>query len=200
MVRILAVSDVHGSQTGLDSTKRFIDEHKPDVVVVAGDITHFGPASWAREFLDSFETQVLAVGGNCDTDDVVAEIMARESVNLIDRHVEMLGLNFYGLGHPPHITETNIEKNLDVLVTHVPPKGCNDNVGMGEHIGNAQLRQLVLEISPRLVLSGHVHEARGICELGEAICVNPGPAMKGFGAVIDLDEKVGANLVNVGPL
>lgn len=196
MVRILAVADAHGSCNGLDFTKRFIDEHKPDVVVVAGDITHFGPPEWAEKFLDSFDLPLLAINGNCDPPGVIDVIRNRSEKDLVDCSKEMAGLRFVGLGYPSNMDFDSLHgQKIDVLVSHVPPKGCNDAVPSGQQIGDFFLRDFVLKNSPRVVLSGHVHESRGIGDLEGTVCVNPGPVQNGFGAIIDIAENVEARLI-----
>ena len=70
-MRILAVSDIHGSDSGHAAIKKFINTHQPDILVIAGDITHFGPGEWARKMLNSIQIPVIAVNGNCDTGDVI---------------------------------------------------------------------------------------------------------------------------------
>jgi Icc-related predicted phosphoesterase len=200
MVRLLTVTDIHGSSHGLDTIHKLIAEHEPDIVIVCGDITHFGPVEWARKFLESIKLPLLTVNGNCDIEDVEDVISARQDNNLINRSVNMTGLTFVGLGYPPdpHYKASEI-KEVDVLVSHVPPQGCNDRISGGNSIGDHFVREMVLNKSPRLVLSGHVHEARGICRLSDSICVNPGPAQEGFGAVIDIGEEVEARLVDCEP-
>jgi Icc-related predicted phosphoesterase len=41
-------------------------------------------------------------------------------------------------------------------------------------IGSAAVRQLIEEVQPVLSLHGHVHESRGIAQLGRTISINPG--------------------------
>jgi Icc-related predicted phosphoesterase len=200
MVKVLGVSDLHGNITGLDSTKRFIDEHNPDVVVVAGDITHFGPPEWAEMFLDSFDHRLLAINGNCDPPGVIDVIRERREKDLTDCSKEIVGLRFLGLGYPSNMDIGSLHgQKIDVLVSHVPPKGCNDAVPNGQHIGDFFLRDFVLKNSPRIVLSGHVHESRGICELAGSVCINPGPVKDGFGAVIEINGEVVARLIETKP-
>jgi Icc-related predicted phosphoesterase len=196
MVKLLATADVHGSQRGKETLKKFIEGHEPDVAVVAGDITHFGPPEWAEEFLDSFDIPLLAVNGNCDPPRVADVIRNFEDNDLMDKERELAGLTFVGLGYPlnPELGSL-ISSNIDVLVSHVPPKGCNDVIPVGGQIGDFFLREAILNAKPRLVLSGHVHECRGICELEGTVCVNPGPAMNGFGAVVDISDKIEAGLI-----
>lgn len=195
MVKILAISDLHGTEAGFKTTQSLLGKHKPDVLVLCGDITHFGPASWARKFLGSIEVPMLAVNGNCDTDDVSRVIASNEKANLLNLKKEMLGLKFVGLAYPPRLWFDESLGRIDVLVSHVPPLGCNDLIPGGGNIGDQQVRDIVMRYSPKLVLSGHVHEARGIAKLQECVCVNPGPAKNGYGAVIEIDVEVHAHLV-----
>jgi len=198
LVRILAIADVHGSANGLETAKNFIHEYEPDIVVVAGDITHFGPAEWAGHFLDSFDMNLLAVNGNCDPPGVIDIIKSREKIDLLDRTREAVGLRFTGRGYPSKIDFSLLKsEKSDVLVSHMPPKGCNDAVPGGEHIGDFFLRDFVLRTTPKLVISGHVHESRGICGLENTVCVNPGPVKDGLGAIVDVGEKIDAILIEL---
>ncbi len=193
LTRILAVSDIHGSRSGSLAVRDFINEYSPDLLIVCGDITHFGPASWARDFFNSIHIPVMAVNGNCDTNDVIALLGKDTDRNLMNRHRQFQKLEIVGLQHPLDDSFEFPEK-IDILVSHVPPKGCNDFIRAG-HIGDMWLNQVIEERKPRLLISGHVHESRGICTLGRTICLNPGPAKEGFGAIIDIGEDVTPKLV-----
>lgn len=197
MVRILAVADMHASSLGLSTCKRFVNEYEPEIMVVAGDITNFGPTEWAEKFLDAFELPLLAVNGNCDLDGVTSAIKSRDHNDMIDRRKEFLGLEFLGLGYPSGLDfDTLIGENIDVVVSHVPPRGCNDMV-LDQRIGDHYLRDFLRRLEPRLVISGHVHESRGICGLEGIVCVNPGPAKDGLGAIIDINDEIKARLIEI---
>jgi Icc-related predicted phosphoesterase len=197
VVRILAVADIHASSLGLSTCKTFVEEHEPEIMVVAGDITNFGPTEWAEKFLDAFKLPLLAVNGNCDLEGVTSVIKSRDNNDLIDRRKELLGLEFLGLGYPSSLEfDTFTGENIDVLVSHAPPRGCNDLVP-GQHIGDFYLRDFVREVKPRLVISGHVHESRGICGLEGTVCVNPGPAKDGLGAIVDINDEIAARLIEI---
>ena len=61
----------------------------------------------------------------------------------------------------------------DVLVTHNPPYGYFDHVSGLGHIGSPGIRDYLDEHSPRLVLSGHVHEDYGIALKNKTLLLNP---------------------------
>ncbi len=194
-MRILAAADIHGTQAGFLTIKKLAKEHEPDMIVIAGDITHFGPGEWAREFLDSMELPTVAVNGNCDTQYVV-DILAGHEHGLLDKFREIEGQIFLGLGYP-FFSGFEPEQEPKVLVSHVPPMGCNDTVPGPRSIGDKELKKLVLRLRPKLVISGHVHESPGIVKLEDITCVNPGPARDGRAAIIDIgDDKITARLLN----
>jgi hypothetical protein len=56
--------------------------------------------------------------------------------------------------HVPHDT--------DVLVTHGPPRGAGDRVRDGREAGSTALARRIAQLPDlRLVVTGHIHEARG---------------------------------------
>ena len=69
-MKILAVADIHGSQYRLNLILKNIERYSPDLIVVCGDITQFGPGELAKNFLDQIPIETLAVTGNIDSKDV----------------------------------------------------------------------------------------------------------------------------------
>ena len=53
-----------------------------------------------------------------------------------------------------------IPPDLDLLVTHGPPRGIGDRAVLGS-VGCDDLRAAVLAARPRAHVFGHIHEARG---------------------------------------
>jgi len=59
---------------------------------------------------------------------------------------------------------SRIPSDVDVLITHLPPRGIRDLAGRGptaRHWGGDALLAKVLELRPRVHLFGHVHECAG---------------------------------------
>lgn len=71
-----------------------------------------------------------------------------------------------------------ISSKADIVVTHGPAHGILDQVKMlgspnrGDHVGCKALRKKLEEIKPKLHISGHIHEGRGVQINGETTYVN----------------------------
>ncbi len=208
-MKILAISDIHGTLRGQEVALRYCEVHNPDLAVVTGDITQFGPPEDAKHFLDDLSRKVktFALPGNCDPFEVLGAIDASQAENLHLAKIEMHGLTFIGFGgsNPTpfntifELPEDEIFNGINdliefdkgsstVLVTHCPPKGYRDEVlGRGK-MGSEAIAQVVEKYKPRLVISGHIHEAYGVEELGATTTiVNPGAAKEGRAALIQLE-------------
>jgi Icc-related predicted phosphoesterase len=206
-MRILAMTDVHGSKHALDFISQFASRYEPDILCIAGDISHFGPVEWAGELMDQIDNQIgvpcLTVPGNCDPPETVEAIKESRVTGLHLKSEEVGGIKFVGLGGSsttpfPTLFEweddyaMQIDGLLDdssVLLSHNPPLGCLDSTHFVKNVGSKSLREMVDRRQPRLVICGHIHEARGIAELGRTRLVNPGMLAKGFAAVIDMEAK-----------
>ena len=206
-MRIVAITDVHGNGKNVLKLAGIVEGSDFDVLLIAGDITHFSGAETARKVLRPLiETGVpiLAVHGNCDGRDV-PELLDELGINLHDRRRELNGVGFVGIGGSNvtpfrtiwELTEDEIREILlrncrpgDVILSHVPPRDTKvDRVRLGLHVGSGALREFIEENRPSLVVTGHIHEARGVDEVGETVIVNPGPLFRGYYAVIEFDEK-----------
>jgi putative phosphoesterase len=201
-MKVLVASDIHGTKKGVETVARLSTQHKVDLIVVCGDITHFGPAYHAKDMLDNFEAPTFAIPGNCDPPETVTAIEESKAETLHRRCVKFKGEHFVGLGGAPQsphglpmeFSEERIFNFLDeimerraILVTHCPPKGRNDYT-RGTHLGSSAIADIVEKWRPKLVLSGHIHEARGVVKEEHTVFVNPGPAKNGFAALIHLGK------------
>jgi len=203
-MRIYAVADIHGSQYRLNIILEKISDLKPDLVVVCGDITQFGPADVAKYFLDQIPTDTIAVHGNIDPDNIGEGIFDSKAEYIHLKEVTIHGVRFIGIGGGLGVLDSNIlidaagkEKPLgellnssSVLVTHVPPYNTMDRVFIGQHAGNKDLRELIDEFHPRLVICGHIHENPGVMKVGNTTVVNCSIGKKSAGASIDLNTSI----------
>lgn len=205
MMRLLLFSDIHGSARALSWMEECIAEHAPDAVLIAGDLTHFGPPDFVDE-ISALPGRILAVNGNCDTREVVSRITASR-IDAIERlvnlgHLAVIGIGWH-VGSPalhrvPDRLIQQCEKGPEgrrIVLSHSPAFGFLDEPSPGHHIGSRALLEFVRVIDPELVITGHVHEASGIVQ-GRPTFVNPGPA-KNMGGFV---AEVGAEGTKVEPL
>ncbi|WP_297469559.1 metallophosphoesterase [Thermococcus sp.] len=205
-MKVLAVTDIHGNSKMVQELAELLESERPDIVLIAGDITHFSGAETARKILEpllKLDAPVLAVHGNCDGRDVPG-LLEELGIGLHDRRVEINGVGFIGIGGSNitpfntvwELTEDEIMKILernyrpgDVILSHVPPRDTKaDRIHSGLHVGSKALREFIEGNQPPLVVTGHIHEARSVDRVGKTVIVNPGPLFRGYYAVIELDE------------
>ncbi len=218
-MRLLVFSDIHGRTDAFGLIKDEFDE--ADLVVLTGDITHFGRTEQAQAILGrlrKFHQTILAVTGNCDYPEVETHFI-QEGISLHLRHTLAGGYDFTGIsGSLPCPGATPQEHTEDeytslfqeirksgadgipmVLAMHQPPANtvC-DRVKPGLHVGSFSVRQFIESAQPLLCLCGHIHEGIGIDRIGKTILVNPGPFRSGQYAKISLEGKeVFAEIRNV---
>lgn len=207
-MRILAASDVHAAT---DVLVGILDDAGPvDLVLLGGDLTHFGSPEDAQTVVrlaQSKGARTLAVAGNCDSPAIDVRL-AELGVSLFRRGVAVGPVGFIGLSSMPpwvrtmyHFSEGELADALEtghrqvasserlVVLSHAPPHGARvDRLWHGRHVGSTALRTFVDRVQPELVVCGHIHEARGIDQLGRATVVNCGPACKGYYALVDLPD------------
>ena len=197
MIKIAAISDMHGMLEGLDP-------RGCEICVIAGDFseqTGFGHGAmkaqrdwihdeffeWTGRFSD---TTFIVVAGNHDLclDPVMTSRYADDSWKiewpsnvkyLHDSGVEVSGLKFYGTPWVPIINYmwafegerdelkkqfSAIPENVDILVTHSPPRlpGYLGDVSLefgadSDKFGSSELADAIFEKKPRYVFCGHIH-------------------------------------------
>lgn len=208
-MKFLVISDVHGRERVIDWTNRVCSEIKADGIFVLGDITQFGPPEWAGKFLERLNVPSYAIPGNCDPPEVI-ECIERKATSLHGKKVKIAERTVVGLGgsnptifHTPfEMQEEEIEEKLKglmeegaVLVTHTPPFGINDIVPSGRHVGSTAVKNIVERFRPKIVLSGHVHEASGIVRKDGTLFMNPGAAKDARAGILEMGEECEARLL-----
>lgn len=205
-MRIIAAADIHGKQYRMNQFLEAIEEYSPDLAIVCGDITHFGPGELAKVLLDQIPIETMAIPGNIDTEEVFEYIDKSKAINLHLKKVKKEGQVFVGLGgsdtlpfhirRQPPVSEDDVKEKLQnimekkcVFVTHVPPYGVQDSVFLGMHAGSRWIREIIEKYKPRLHLCGHIHEDPGFSKLEETVVVNCSIGKYGRGALIDVDDN-----------
>ena len=176
-MRLVLISDTHGRHDQIAIPDG-------DVLLHAGDVTHFGRLADLEKVNAWFEQlphqHKLLVPGNHDFYFENQQSQARAVMSavdvLIDQAVEIDGVHFYGSPYQPvfHNMAFNIPRGTplaekwalippetDVLITHSPPYGILDQTVMRWQVGCKELRKAVDQLRPKLHLFGHIHEAYG---------------------------------------
>ncbi|MFW6037978.1 MAG: metallophosphoesterase family protein [Candidatus Saliniplasma sp.] len=200
-LKVLIISDIHGSYRSLNRINASIYKHELDSVVVCGDITHFGDKEEAVDILEKIDAElIMGVTGNCDPIDVEESFDIIGGVNLNLNIHSYKGYSFAGLAGHNHTKQDlsrfrDLAKSADIFVLHSPPYGYLDEASRGKHIGERELLEIISKYSPRLILSGHVHESRGIIQEEGTVYVNPGPAYEDNLAIVEIGEEIKAKLI-----
>ncbi len=216
-MKILIVADLHGDEKGVKDIEKLL-ERNYDVLIIAGDITQFGPATRAKDILDKLEdkeTRILSMPGNCDPENVLP-ILEERGVSFHLQTVELSDLTFVGLGGsnptpfgtPFELSEEEIKENLVsltqgiegkwILISHVPPYDTKADLTSADvHAGSKSVRQIIEEREPQLNICAHIHEARGTDNIGRTKIVNPGPISEGYAAEVEINENIEVNLIEL---
>jgi len=201
-MRIYAVADLHAKTERLSRIQEKIAALKPDVLVVAGDISaYFKPAAVIRH-LDRMAVPVFVVRGNSDfprVDDLVAK--STNITSLHRRTVQRKGFVFSGVNGtipvPFHsriaLREGGIVRQAaewiqgrSVVVAHPPPWGMLDGVFGKYHAGSRAVREIIQRYQPEVFICGHIHEDTGAAYMGRTLVVNCSVGKRDLGAVIDM--------------
>ena len=209
-MKLLATADIHGSQYRLNIILKNIEKYSPDLVIICGDITQFGPGEVAKNFLNQIPVNTLAIIGNIDTPEVDQAITDSKADNLDLKRIVKNDISFVGMGGaiPSPISKIvikdkdlkkPIEESIDektILVSHEPPYKTKDRVFFGHHSGSKELRELIEKCKPRLVLCGHIHEDPGITKLGKSIVLNCSMGKRTEGALIVINNEIDIKILD----
>jgi Icc-related predicted phosphoesterase len=189
MTRLVAVADLHGHLP--------LDLPAGDVLVIAGDVCpladHSVPfqADWLREVFYGWmealpHPEVVWIAGNHDfvCEDEAWRPQGRGAY-LFDEGTTAAGLSFHGTPWVPNLRgwafygddETRRAKaalipQVDVLISHGPPRGAGDRLAGGGEVGCRFLAERIEAAPPRLCLFGHIHEGYGLWERESTVLAN----------------------------
>lgn len=192
-MRIVCLSDTHGLH------KR-VKVPDGDILLHAGDFTHFGEPSEVDLFLDWLSGlphgHKVFVAGNHDfyverrNEHFIEQVRAMPALTYLqDSGAEIAGLRIWGSPVQPWFYDwafnrqrgAEIQEHWDlipadthVLITHGPPIGILDRNFKGVHTGCENLRDTIAKLGQlRLHVFGHMHPGGGQqCELDGCLFVN----------------------------
>lgn len=208
-MKILSLADIHGSQYRLNIVLKNIEKYTPDLIVICGDITQFGPADVAINILNQIKVKTLAIHGNIDSNEILKAIDYSKAINIHLKKEIVDNIPFIGIGG-----EIDVQYNLQikvnasfkpigeildkstVLVTHIPPYGLQDKIFLGLNSGSTDLKKIINKYNPRLVLCGHIHENPGFIKFKNTIIINCSIGKTGGGALIELNNKINVKMLD----
>jgi len=211
-MKLVCFGDVH---MALGAIARLEDElRSADVAIVTGDITNFGDPPDAFRVIDAVKQHcptVLAVTGNLDMPWVI-DALAADGISLHGCGRRLGNLGVFGCGGSnitPMDTPTELEEHelaavlerahADVadapqrlMICHTPPYDTRlDRLRNGTPVGSPAVRAFIERARPQLAVVGHIHEGRGIDQVGDTTVVNPGALREGGYVVVDYDDATG---------
>lgn len=198
---IYATSDIHMS--GIEG----ITDKESGTIVLAGDFMEKAKHAenmkeakkwWDEKFIpwceDHKDQDIVIIGGNCDRwlyNNRKKVVWPKNVHYLDDSEAEVKGMKVYGTSWCPHnmngaweVDDKQLEKEfakippgLDILVTHVPPKGegidLDHDTEFNKHFGSEALTKAILEKKPKIVLCGHVHSgSHKPIKIGDSLVMN----------------------------
>lgn len=174
-MKIAAFSDCHWLY---ENIKKF---PKADMCIFTGDWSGNGVSICETvRFINWFSKlpylYKIAIPGNHDfycqnNINICKQLFKANGINLlIDEEIEVNGLKIYGTPWSPFfnnwafmLNEEELKKkfrhipsNLDILITHTPPKGILDN-----NLGSNALLEQINKVKPKINIFGHIHEGYG---------------------------------------
>ena len=207
-MKALCVADLHSDEKALALLRELVEKEKPEIVVIAGDITQFGPVEYAERALEIARAngaECIAVHGNTDTLQVKL-FLERGGVSIHNKKRAVGGIEFVGYGGSaptPFRTsitysEAQIYEDLSklvsrdcVLVSHAPPFGLPlelDNAFDLKPAGSKSVRRVIEEKRPRACVCAHVHEREGEANVLGCRVIKLAPLRDGKACVLDLDN------------
>lgn len=149
--------------------------------------------------------RVVGIAGNHDfvyRTELAAELADLPWTYLEDESTDALGLRVHGTPWQPWFHDwafnaprgeeageaflaeklAAVPDDVDVLLSHGPPRGYGDLASFGGHVGSTALVDAIDRTGPRLVVCGHIHEATGRWHRGATEIANVALADGPFGA------------------
>lgn len=181
ILKVVCTSDTHGLHRGLDIPDG-------DIFLYAGDFSMLGELKVLADFNEWLgqlpHKHKIMIAGNHDrcfenkNKDVARKILTNVTY-LENSGCEVDGINIWG----SPITSTlsfwafaytrevdrfpiwdKMPENLDILLTHTPPKNILDFTTSCEHVGDGLLNSYIAKNKPKYNIFGHIHESYGYKE------------------------------------
>jgi len=215
-MKALVVGDIHNDVENIIAYSDKIMEMDFDVVIAVGDFIDFNiPRGFIKEDMGNLIIEqlsilnkpILAVPGNFDKD--LIPLFEKRGINLHGKGKVIKNVGFYGYGGAKTPFATSLEPSEEELenglkkafgmlkkcdatvqVTHNPPARTKlDIVYTGAHVGSEVVRKFIEKNQPTAAVCAHIHEARGVDEVGKTKIINPGRFPEGYCGMITIKGK-----------
>jgi hypothetical protein len=207
-VRLICLGDIHMSFRPIEQLGPVLRE--ADCAILTGDLTNFGDPPDAFRVVEAVREScptVLAVTGNLDMPWVI-EAFATSGISLHGEGRRLGPLGIFGCGGsnitpmdtPTELEEPELRAVLErghaavadapcrLMICHTPPFDTRlDRLRNGTPVGSPAVRAFIETVQPDLAVVGHIHEGRGVDQLGATTVVNPGALREGGYAVVTYD-------------
>jgi len=176
-LNIVVLSDSHGKFN-------FLKVPDGDILIHCGDWSNLGKVEECIKFNNWLKEQPhkykFYIPGNheigFEKQPGLSESLITEAENIHGKVVNVEGLKIFGCSYTlPFMnwaymrTENELENyfsnapsDIDVLITHGPPKGVLDETIQGTSTGSQALLEYTKKIKPQYHFFGHIHEAAGM--------------------------------------
>lgn len=181
-LRLAVLGDIHGNVSALEAALADIKRHKPDRIVITGDLTYNGPRpAETLERVRSLEKDgALVIAGNTDIAVADADYAAAfpwieevsESYRLAAEwaHDQLTDEQLDYLRRLPSERRLWVDQ-LFVLACHASPGSMT--AGLSIDLDPTVTVERVTRSDARVIACGHTHVA-DVRELGRKLIVNPG--------------------------
>ncbi|MGP1520386.1 MAG: metallophosphoesterase family protein [Treponema sp.] len=215
-MKLLVISDGHGAIDNLSALSTIAKD--VDLILFAGDFAAFNQAHTGLPFLKklcSLHKNIYSVLGNCDHPSFIEELKIH-NINMQATNTHFEEFVLLGSGGASKFTGTTPNERTDeelasditshynenqgdniILVTHNPPHGAKtDKVAPLVHVGSKLIRKFIEEKKPIIAISGHIHEAFGVDNIGQTLLLNPGALCDGRFAIAEITKENGKYKAN----
>ena len=230
-MKALVTTDLHSSTRAAKTIKHGLVAGDFDCHLCLGDIITFRPLEFLEDLFTDIRVPTYVVPGNTDSDEARA-LLVEMGLDIHFKQVTVNDVVIAGAGGctpPPFRTAFVVEEEeyqrrlpsvlegAQVLASHGPAYGFLDrSLFGGLHVGSKAVFDAIEVARPSVVLSGHIHEARGIVEYDwrsgtvvakdreclkvqdpvNTLFFNPGPTKDGYVGRLEIGE--GAVLAHAG--
>ncbi|MEO8956659.1 MAG: metallophosphoesterase family protein [Ktedonobacteraceae bacterium] len=162
-MKVAALYDIHGNLPALNAVLKKLEDVRPDLIVVGGDIVSGPMPKQTLERLSQLGNQIHALRGNGDREVVTAfddlpltlkvPEEVREGTRWVAQQIERPQRDF--LAHLPEQITLHIEGLGDVLFCHATPR--SDEEIFTPITPQERLNIIFTDIKQQIVVCGHTH-------------------------------------------